>query len=48
MEGIALGCLTALIVSRTRFSRTALWIMGIGGALIVALSLIFSWQTRHD
>jgi peptidoglycan/LPS O-acetylase OafA/YrhL len=48
MEGIALGCLTALIVSRTHFSRTAVWIMGSGGALIVTLSLIFSWQTRHD
>jgi peptidoglycan/LPS O-acetylase OafA/YrhL len=48
MEGIALGCLTALIVSRTHFSRNALWIMGSGGALIVSLSLIFSWQTRHD
>jgi peptidoglycan/LPS O-acetylase OafA/YrhL len=44
MEGIALGCLTALIVSRTRFSRTALWVLGGGGAAIVAASLVFSWQ----
>jgi|SRR5579862_2593802 len=44
MEGIALGCLTALIVSRTHFSRSALWFLGIGGAAIVAASLIFSWQ----
>src|SRR5271168_4872498 len=28
MEGIALGCLTALIVSRTRLSRRALWMLG--------------------
>jgi len=44
MEGIALGCITALIVSRTRFSRSALWLLGGGGATIVAASLIFSWQ----
>jgi peptidoglycan/LPS O-acetylase OafA/YrhL len=44
MEGIALGCLTALLVSRARFSRTALWLLGGGGAVIVSASLIFSWQ----
>jgi len=44
MEGIALGCFTALIVSRTRFSRAALWGLGVGGAAIVACSLVFSWQ----
>src|SRR5258708_6877368 len=44
MEGIALGCITALIVSRTRFSRSTLWLLGAGGATIVAASLIFSWQ----
>jgi peptidoglycan/LPS O-acetylase OafA/YrhL len=48
MEGIALGCLTALIVSRFSFSRPALWSLGSVGALIVSLSLIFSWQTRRD
>jgi peptidoglycan/LPS O-acetylase OafA/YrhL len=48
MEGIALGCLTALIVSRTRFSRPVLWILGGGGAAIVTLSLIFSWQVQRD
>lgn len=44
MEGIALGCLTALIVSRTRFSRPVLWVLGTGGAAVVVFSLVFSWQ----
>lgn len=44
MEGIALGCLTALIVSRTLFSQRVLWtLFGAGGA-IVSCSLVFSWQ----
>ncbi len=44
MEGIALGCLTALIVSRVHFSRRALWALATGGVVIVMLSLVFSWQ----
>jgi len=44
MEGIALGCLTALAVSQVRLSRTAIWVLGVAGAVIVAGSLIFSWQ----
>lgn len=44
MEGIALGCLTAIIVSRVHFSRFAIWVLGIGGTTIVALSLVFSLQ----
>jgi peptidoglycan/LPS O-acetylase OafA/YrhL len=48
MEGIAWGCLTALIVSRVRLSRAWIWILGAGGAVIVALSLVFSWQAYRD
>ena len=44
MEGIALGCLTALVVSRIRFSRLQLRILSAAGSAIVILSLIFSWQ----
>jgi peptidoglycan/LPS O-acetylase OafA/YrhL len=44
MEGIALGCLTALVVSQVRLSRTAIWVLGGAGAAIVTCSLIFSWQ----
>ena len=44
MEGIALGCFTALLVFRIRFSRLQLWILGAGGSATVILSLIFSWQ----
>lgn len=44
MEGISLGCLTALAVSSSRFSRRAIWGLGIAGTLIVSASLIFSWQ----
>ncbi|MGH9574197.1 MAG: acyltransferase family protein, partial [Candidatus Acidiferrales bacterium] len=43
-EGIALGCLTAIIVSRIRFSRSALLALNVSGTTIVVLSLIFSWQ----
>src|SRR5580704_3371340 len=48
MEGIALGCLTALVVSRTSFSKPVLWILGSGGAAIVSLSLVFSWQAHRS
>jgi peptidoglycan/LPS O-acetylase OafA/YrhL len=48
MEGIALGCLTALVVSHARFSRRAIRVLGFGGASIVALSLILSWQAYRD
>jgi peptidoglycan/LPS O-acetylase OafA/YrhL len=44
MEGISLGCLTALAVSSGRFSRRAIWALGIAGTVVVSASLIFSWQ----
>lgn len=44
MEGIALGCLTAIVVSRIRFSQSALLALNVTGTTIVVLSLIFSWQ----
>jgi peptidoglycan/LPS O-acetylase OafA/YrhL len=44
MEGIALGCLTALVVSRIRFSPVIVRALGIVGTAIVSCSLIFSWQ----
>jgi peptidoglycan/LPS O-acetylase OafA/YrhL len=47
MEGIALGCLTALMVSRTRLSPRALRILGAVGAGIVTVSLVFSWQVQR-
>lgn len=43
-EGIALGCLTAILVSRIRLSRSALWALNIVGTATVGLSLIFSVQ----
>jgi peptidoglycan/LPS O-acetylase OafA/YrhL len=39
MDAIALGCLTALLVSRTRFSRPVLWTLGCGGAALLIFSL---------
>lgn len=44
MEGIALGCLTAIVVSRKQFSRAFIGAVGICGAAVVVLSLVFSWQ----
>jgi peptidoglycan/LPS O-acetylase OafA/YrhL len=44
MEGIALGCLTALLVSRIRFSHVFVRALGIIGTAIVSCSLILSWQ----
>ncbi len=48
MEGISLGCLTALIVSGKRFSDRANWAMGIAGTVVLFASLIFSWQAYRD
>jgi peptidoglycan/LPS O-acetylase OafA/YrhL len=42
MDAIALGCLTALLVSRTRFSRPALWSLGAFGTALLIFILGFS------
>lgn len=42
MDAIALGCLTALMVSRARFSRLQLWMLGSSGAILLIFSLCFS------
>ncbi|MDW5264130.1 MULTISPECIES: acyltransferase [Acidobacteriaceae] len=42
MDAIALGCLTALVVSRIRFSRLQLWMLGGSGAILLIFSLCFS------
>ena len=42
MDAIALGCLTALVVSRIRFSRIALWVVGAVGTVLLVFSLCFS------
>jgi peptidoglycan/LPS O-acetylase OafA/YrhL len=39
MDAIALGCLTALIASRTRFSSPVLRILAVGGMAVVTLVL---------
>ena len=44
MEGIAMGCLTALICARVRFSQAVLRVLAVAGTVIVATCLIFSWQ----
>jgi len=42
MDAIALGCLTALVVSRFHFSTRSLWLLGGGGAGLLATILGFS------
>ena len=42
MDAIALGCLTALLVSRLRFTRPALWALGIFGTGLLIFCLCFS------
>jgi peptidoglycan/LPS O-acetylase OafA/YrhL len=42
MDAIALGCLTALLLSRRRFSRRVLWVLGSIGAGLLFLILGFS------
>lgn len=42
MDAIALGCLTALTVSRLRFSRLQLWMLSGAGVALLIFSLCFS------
>jgi len=42
MDAIALGCLTALLVSRLRFTRHALWALGTLGSGLLIFCLCFS------
>lgn len=42
MDAIALGCLTALLLTRYRVSRTLLWTSGICGSALLIFSLCFS------
>ncbi|HKN17952.1 MAG TPA: acyltransferase [Candidatus Sulfotelmatobacter sp.] len=44
MDAIALGCLTALLVSRKRFFRPVLSVLGVAGAATLIFSLGFSLQ----
>lgn len=46
MDAIALGCLTALSVSRLCFSRLALWTLGILGTVLLIFSLGFSLRAE--
>jgi peptidoglycan/LPS O-acetylase OafA/YrhL len=44
MDAIALGCLTALVVARFRFSRGVLWTVCAIGVALLVFSLCFSVQ----
>lgn len=46
MDAIALGCLTALLLSRFRFSRRAVWILAIVGPALLILILGFSIRLK--
>jgi peptidoglycan/LPS O-acetylase OafA/YrhL len=46
MDAIALGCLTALLVSRFRFSRRGLWIVGSLGTSLLVFCVVFSLRAE--
>jgi peptidoglycan/LPS O-acetylase OafA/YrhL len=46
MDAIALGCLTAITLSRMRIARPALWLLGAGGAAMLIFILGFSIQAE--
>ena len=46
MDAIALGCLTALLVSRFRFSRPVLWTLGSLGISLLVFCVVFSLRVE--
>jgi len=46
MDAIALGCLTALLAARFRFSRRLLWIFGSLGTSLLVFSVVFSLRSE--
>lgn len=46
MDAIALGCLTAMALSRAHLSRSVLWTLGGAGAALLIFSLCFSNQAE--
>ena len=46
MDAIALGCLTALLVSRFRFSRLILWTLGSLGTSLLVFCVVFSLRVE--
>jgi peptidoglycan/LPS O-acetylase OafA/YrhL len=47
MDAIAMGCLTALLIAKQRFSRTALWTGGSIGIGLIVFSLCFSIRAEN-
>ncbi len=47
MDAIALGCLTALVLSGRQFPRSAVWTLGGVGTSLLALILCSSLRIRH-
>jgi peptidoglycan/LPS O-acetylase OafA/YrhL len=46
MDAIALGCLTALLVSGRQLSRRSLWILGTCGTAVLVTTLCFSLRLK--
>jgi peptidoglycan/LPS O-acetylase OafA/YrhL len=46
MDAIALGCLTAIAISRTTIPRSAIWVLSSLGTVLVLFSLGFSNQAK--
>jgi peptidoglycan/LPS O-acetylase OafA/YrhL len=46
MDAIALGCLTAIAISRTTIPRSTIWVLSSLGTVLVLFSLGFSNQAE--